>query len=219
MKLIAFILMVSISLPGFGQEEDEGFYEELSEERLKNSHEANKINEVRHDIEEKTYSVAEELQKIGRQQLDYAALFDDKVQAILQQGLKESKIRKQSPEFIRAMIRGKVKGGPLEKVFTQFPLLLEICVDVMRDDHALPGLIRLFSRKKDLENYAMIWFVLLIAGYFLKKKIIPKELPFLRRFVSSLIFSCCMTGISLVIFYNMFKDEVGPTVNVILKHF
>lgn len=219
MRFILFIMMALISLPGLCQEEDEAFLEEISEERLKKVEKANELNRAREDIQKKTFDMAHELQKIGKDKLDYAALFDDKVQAILQQALKESAIRNQSPEFIRAMIMGKVKGKPMEKVFTQFPKLLDIIVDIMRDREALPGLIRLFSKKEDLKNYAIFWVCLVIVGYFIRKKFIPQEIPFFRRMTMRILFSLFMTTVSLSVFYTMFKPEVGPAVSVVARHF
>lgn len=160
----------------------------------------------------------EELKKLGHSQLNAAALLDEKVVAYLQQTLKEGGMSKVPPEQVRKMLQEKMKGHFMESVVQQFPKLLDIFVDVLRDKDAMPGLLNIFKRKDDLKTYGYLWLAIFVFGMWFKGRIIKPKWPFLRRFKYSSIVSLVLTSSTIYLFYSMFNQELSPTLAIVGKH-
>ncbi len=160
----------------------------------------------------------DEIKKLGHEQIDAAAMMDDKVLAILQDVLKQGTMGKIPEIEVKNMIKEKTKGTFAERVFKRFPSLLNISTDVLRDKDALSGMIGVMRRKQDLKTYGIIWLVILISGLFIKKKLVKPKWPFWKRFRTKLVINTCLSALSFYIFYSYFSEELQPTINIVAKH-
>jgi hypothetical protein len=121
-------------------------------------------------------------------------------------------------EEVKKVLRAKVAGKPMAKIFRLFPPSLEMAVDLVRDDKAILGLLRMAKREKEIMNFTGIWVVLVISFWMLKKRIAPKTVSFRRRFVFKTALTILGSMISFSIFYIMFGDDLDPTLSIIFRH-
>lgn len=159
-----------------------------------------------------------EIQALGHNQLNAAALMDDKVVAILQKMIQEGHMGRISHDALKAQFAEKAKGTFWEKVITKFPALLEIAVEVIRSKEALGGLLGIMARKDDLKTYFYMWLAIFVFGAYFKHRVIKPKWPFLKRMAFSLTISLVLTTASLSIFYNFFSEELSPTISIVAKH-
>lgn len=166
-----------------------------------------------------TLDLSDELKKLGHNQVNLGALMDEKVIPLFTKYLKESKISELSRDLTRSMVLETFKDRPIGKVFVKCPKCLEIFVDIIRDREAMPSLLQIFGRQKDLRNYGFFWFGGIVFLFFFKRMIFPKKWPFYKRWPVSLLINILFTILSFGIFYYLFREELGPTLRVVLGHF
>lgn len=160
----------------------------------------------------------EEIRQLGFEQITAASLMDEKVLAILQRILKEHPFSSLSPDEVKALILERSKGSVVADVLKRFPKLLDLAVDLIRDEKAIPGLLGIFSRKNDLKSYGYIWLVIFIFGLFIKSRVIKPKWAFKKRFLYGLAFSLLLSSFSLYIFYSLFSEELSPTLSLVAKN-
>lgn len=197
--------------------EDEMLVEEAQFERQK---QLDSIQAVQNNTEPLTQpkNPLEEIKKLGHEQIDAAAMMDDKVLAILQDVLKQGTMGKLPEADVKNMIKEKVKGSFLERVFIRFPSLLSISSDILRDKDALSGMIGIMRRKQDLKTYGFIWLAIFICGLLTKRKLVKPKWRFWKRFRWKFTINTCFSALSFYIFYSYFSLEIQPTLNIFAKH-
>lgn len=218
MKFLLALVFVFIALPGFAQEDDEKLLKELERDRKTQTESAVQLDQGRQEIIEKTYNIAEELQKIGHDSLSAAALMDERVVEIVQKGLKQNHLNEMDHKEIKEFLRERAQGGVAERVFNLFPRTLNIAAGIMGDKDALPALLGMLRRQEDLKRYAIITVCLFVIGFVLKKFFIKKKWGVIKRFFYSACISLSMMVISTRYFYYLFKYELTPTIRVVQKH-
>jgi hypothetical protein len=241
LKLLPLIFF--LSLPGFAQEGkviiretpvtetevdeqpmaiDEIDAMELAELEKKKAEQMKKMQMVERSAEiiakPITDNPAMQLLELTKGQITAASLMDDRVQAALSRIFSEGYMKSGSREQTMQMLRDKVKGSFGEKLFNMFPSLLEISTDVLRDTMAMPGLLKILKRKKDLKTFGYIWLVIFIFGIFIKGRIVKPKWSFLKRRLVSMLISLPMTVVSVWLFYSFFGEEIQPTLTIIAKH-
>ena len=213
MKLFLVLIFCLLSLPGFGQEDDDATIETIETERRSQAEAAVKINEVSEELKKEISQIPTELKNLGHKTVNAKTLFDEKAVKLLKKTLENNPLVHSSPEEVRKLILDKYKGKPVGKFLADSPRILELFVDILRDKKALPSLIGVFSKKEDLKLYMYIWIGILIGTWLFKKYVVKK-----KSFLKTIMISLLTSAISLLIFYSMFFDELSPTVEIIARH-
>ncbi|MFP5384708.1 MAG: hypothetical protein ACLGHN_01425 [Bacteriovoracia bacterium] len=218
MKIFLSFFFLLLTLPGFCQEEDEKFLEELEAERRKQTEVAVEINKVHEGLKEKVFNFPEEMRKLGHEELNMAALADDKVLDLFQKALKENQLRSLPREKVVEHILNKSAGTPAYSLFKKNPKFLNIAVDFLRDEKALPAAIIMLKRRDDLKLYFAIWIGLMILSWLFKKAFFNPNWGKFRSMVMGLFVTIIFSGISLGTFYKMFYEELSPMMAIILRN-
>lgn len=156
-----------------------------------------------------------ELHALGYKEITINSLFDKKVIAVLKKALKQSNLKTLPREDVKKIVGESLKGNPLGKVFQKFPQGLEVFVDVIRDEHALPGLLDIFAERKKLQYFGYGWMIMFFLSLWFKGSIIDKYKPFYVRIPQSILYSLTFTGIVMTAYYFLFKDQLDPTIQVV----
>jgi hypothetical protein len=199
-------------------EEDEAI-RELNATREAQLKKANLIQSATKPLEKPMGSPFEDIKALGHQQLNAAALMDEKVLAIFQKLFTDGHFSKVPRAETLKFLSEKVKGSFWEKVFIWFPVLKEIAVEVIRDPKAMPGLMQILVRKDDLKTYGYIWLAIFVFGIFIKGRIVKPKWPFLKRRLVSLTISIPLTLMTFGVFYNIFSVEIDPLLGIIAERF
>ena len=202
MKLIlSLIVLLFISLPGFGQEESD-LTDEVQKEKARHSEEINSLI----PLKRKPFQ-------------SQPGLLDEKVVRELLVVFKDNPLSKVSPEEIKAMVLEKAAGQPpVQKFLSTHPRLMNCIVDLLRDEKAMHSALQLFLKKDQLKLYGMIWIFLFIIQWLFKKIFFNKNWGLFKRFVLNLLVAIVFTVTSLSVFYRLFRPELSPTVGIIKKH-
>ncbi len=240
MRLLPYLLLLLISLSVFGQgsveiyqvpqtdseakageapvvdpDSDEAMLNELEQQRKDR---AKKFEEIGAIVPDEVFDPVAELKKLGHENISPEIFLDEKVIPIFTRVFKENHLKNQPRDLVRETVLQKFQGHPLEKFFKRFPKVLEIFVDLLRDPDAFPSMLQILKRKNDLKRYGYIILAMMIALFFLKRKFIPKTIPFYKRIPLSLLVSLIFMIFSMGFFYYTFQAEAGPTVKVITSH-
>jgi hypothetical protein len=219
-KSLFLIFFCLLSLPGFGQEADDDLINEVHSDRKKQTELATKLDEASGKIKETFYNAPEELKKLGHETVTAASLMDEKVVRVLQKMTEQNPLKYQHPDQVRMLILEKSKGKPFEQILRDHPKVLDTTVDFVRDEKALPSLVGLLLKRDALKIYFYIWVGLIILSWGIKKFWIRKKKRWskLKRFSLSLMVSLSTTAVSFYIFYNMFTEELTPSIRIISSH-
>lgn len=218
MKLIVGIFFCLLSLPGFGQEDDDQLLEKLEADRRKQTETAVKLNQVSEKVQTSVLSAPEQLKKLGYETVTPGAFLDKNVVKLVQKMMADSTLKNASHQEVRNLVLDKAKGKPIEKFLSESPRVMNLIVDILRDPKALSSLVGLFLRRDDLKMYFFIWLGLMISAWAIKKYLFSKSWSGGKRFMMGLLVSLSATAISLSAFYNIFHAELSPTAEIVVKH-
>lgn len=226
MKLLLLIILgFGFISPGFAQDEDEAVAEELEAEQRKQFKQIQKLNEQADLLKEGSAGIADQAEflkkqtaNLGEKALTLDDMMSDEFYKMLEEKLKNNPLRQMDKALLREMIIAKTSDHPAGKIFTAVPMTLEIAVDFLQDEKAIMGLLKLVKKKERLKVYGFIWLFLLLSFWWMKKNLIPQDLPFFQRFFQRTLLSLTGTIISTMTFYFMFKQEIQPTWMIIKNH-
>lgn len=131
--------------------------------------------------------------------------------------LKENPFSKMDRKEVKSMIELKTNGLPVAKLFEKHPKLLEILVDWIRDEKALPKIMGIVNKPDEVKTYGFIVTGIFILSFLLNlanskgglgKRILKKMGIFIGAFI-----------INISAFFFLFKAEVKPTLDIIFKYY
>ena len=216
MKLFLILSFLLLSLPGFSQGDDDKMIQDIEKYHQKKS---TQVNEIKAKLQQKPRDFVKELEKMGYSTIDAAALMDERVIKLLKEAINEMKIENVPPEFHKAVVMGKVKGTPWETIFEKNPKLLSISAGILADKRALLGMFGILERKSDIKLFGIICLFILVASWVLKKIMIDKSWNRLHRYSLTLFISVLSLTVSMAVFYQLFKEELTPSIQIVRKHF
>lgn len=214
-----FLILLILSLPGLAQEEDEILYESPPVENINIPAPSEEGAEIVQP-EQPAFNPQKELKDLGYEHIDARTLTDPRVVAIVKRMFKESGLHKAPPEDVRELILEQTKGGHLHNFLKNHPKILNTFVEILRSEEALPSAVGLFTRKQDLKTYFFIWLFLIIVGFIIKRFYFKKQKKWSKFKIAMMSFflSSTITFVSLTIFYNMFYEELSPSVKILVYH-
>lgn len=136
---------------------------------------------------------------------------------VVQEFLKENPFSKMPREEIKSMITVKMNGLPVEKLIKKHPKLLDLFVDWIRDESALPKLFGIVNKPDKVKTYGIIVIVIFILSFALnlansKGSLIKRIFKKMGVFAGAFL-------INVGSFVFLFKDELNPTFKVILRYY
>lgn len=126
---------------------------------------------------------------------------------------KQNPLRHMSALEVEKLIRERTQGNMIGDYLAESPRAMYFMVNFMRDEFAIPDLMGIFQKEKELKMYSyfvignLIFFFLL--GWYYDKK---SDSGFLRTILRKIFLALLSTSISIAVFYMIFHKEVRPTV-------
>lgn len=215
---IALLILCFLSLPGFAQEDDEKLLETLEAERRNQAEAHARLNDTHEKIKSQFTDLPAELNKLGYETLNTAALLDEKVIKLVRSALKEHPLRNSSPEEVKASILKEAEGSFAHGYLKDSPKLMGALVDVLRDEKALPSAMGIFLRKDDLKIYFFIWIGFMILAWLFKKIVFQKNWSKHKTKILGIFVSLSFSLLSVTTFYHMFHAELSPAAKILFNH-
>jgi hypothetical protein len=135
----------------------------------------------------------------------------------IDQFLKENPFSKMERQEVKSMIELKTNGLPVATLFKNHPKILDIFVDWIRDDKALPKIIGIVNKPDEVKVYGFIVMGIFILSFILNlanskgglgKRILKKLMIFVGAF-----------AINIGTFFFLFKEEMKPTLDIIFRYY
>ncbi|WP_419168545.1 hypothetical protein [Halobacteriovorax sp.] len=118
---------------------------------------------------------------------------------------------------IAQMIHSSLEGKPMAGFLINSERLTSFLIGMVKDEKALLYLFELTQDKKVMKLAFFTIIGLIIINFFLRRKIIKKDDFILTRFVKGLLFFVISTGLKVGILYFLYKDYLGPTVDIFVE--
>lgn len=203
MRFALVLLFIFFSHFAFGQNGEENFSDEeiITDEEIAEVVPPNPLQKI---------------SDLGYKDLDFNALQDERVVVILQDIFKDSPLSKISPQEVRELILTQSKGKFFHGYLEKSPKLMKTLVEILQDKEALPAMLGLLLKKKEIEIFFYVWIGLVggtwaIKRFWVKKK---KKWSKSKKFFVSMLISFASSAISLGTFYYLFYEEVSPVTKI-----
>lgn len=197
--------------------EDDAGVGDLEKQRNVQIQNALKLDESRKQLVEQTSEAVEGIEEASVNTIKDLGKLDDKAIDLLLQNIKTADISSRSAPLVRQQLLEQSQGKPLGRMFAQFPITLDIMVDLIRDKKALPGLVGLLKRKNDLKNYGFLVLFVAIISWIIRRFVFPINWSGGKRFTMGLLLSLAGMALTFGVFYVSFNEEIAPTVSIVLK--
>jgi hypothetical protein len=132
--------------------------------------------------------------------------------------VKENPLAHLSKDQIRTFIIERAKETPWEKIFSDYPKLLDFVVEWFSDKKALPSIINIMARKNKLTNYTVSFFVILIFSMILNI-LLTKKGSILKHLAIKFMVTIFTMLAQLGAFYFIFQEELSPTIEIATRIF
>jgi hypothetical protein len=216
--IIFFACVISLSVPLGAQEEDEQLLNQLEEERKKTTASAVQMNDMTQNLKQQIVTIPEQLKNLGGNNLNAGSIMDEKFVQTLKTTLRQSPLKNLPKDEVRNLVLEKIQNEKFKNFVVNHPKILNTWIEILQDENALSSAVGIFLRKSDLKYYGVICLTLLIFSWLFKKIFFKKKWSFGYRLLMSFLVSLSVSVISFGVFYNMFYDELSPTVKIILKN-
>lgn len=120
-----------------------------------------------------------------------------------------------SPDEIRSHIGEKTQAGIAGKIFEQFPKLLDLVVNILRDPFAIPQMMDILADRTKLIIFAVINLLILIVSKIVKRAQKKKGLG-LRATLRRWVF---FVGLRIAVLVGFFHIELSPLYHVVIRSF
>lgn len=141
----------------------------------------------------------------------------EQMKKMLFEYMKKNPFASMSETEVEDFIMGNVKDRPAEQFFKKFPKALKALVNWLRDPKAIPAFLNIINKPKLLKNYGIAVLVVFILSFALN--LMNSKGSLLKRIFNKL---CIMLGafaINFGMFYIFFKEEITPTIEVMMRTF
>lgn len=162
----------------------------------------------------------QKIQDLGYKELDFKALQDKEVIKILREMLKDSPLAKMPKEDLKELILSQSKGKFFHSYLERSPKVMKTIVEILQDSEAMPALLGILLKKKELEIFFYLWIGLIISTWVVKRFWLKRKKKWSKgkRFMVSLMISFASGVVSLGAFYYLFNDEVMPVTKIIVTN-
>ena len=205
---LVLILILSISLSAFTQDDSNADLDAQLDQALM---ELQEPGEVLEDVPE----TSEQDPSIGGKD---DGLFDrmlKKMRSRFSQQLKKNPLRFMTAKEVETLILERTQGNIVGDYLKNSPRAMYFIVNFMRDEFALPQMMQILDKEKELKRYSYfvignIIFFFLLGWYYDK----TSNTGLLRTIFRKIFLGLLSTSISFAVFYVMFHKEVQPTVGI-----
>lgn len=131
--------------------------------------------------------------------------------------LQDNPMSKMSHQGLKSFLQQRIKDTKYEKVFSKFPKLLDILVELIRDNDALPSLMSMLDEQEKMLTYSYIVIGVIIFSIILNIFMFANAGIF-KRILFKIFMTVSVPLLNLIIFYLMFKKHLDPTISIIKKY-
>lgn len=120
-----------------------------------------------------------------------------------------------SESEVREILLERTNKSRLHQWLKENPRAFDLLVDIVKDKESLPALVSIINKPNKIKKYAIGAIFLLLVTFLLNLK--STDAGFLKRLMLKLAVTFGSLGANVLLFYYLFKEELTPTLNVILR--
>lgn len=160
---------------------------------------------------------AKEEQKPALKESFVSGMMTGVMKQAVNQFLKENPFSKMDRQEVKSMIEVKTSGLPVSKIFKKNPKLLDMFVDWIRDEKALPKVIGIVNKPDEVKTYSIIVIVIFIISFMLN--VMNSEGNLFKRILKKMAIFSGAFIINIGAFLFIFQDELKPSLDIVFKYY
>jgi hypothetical protein len=136
---------------------------------------------------------------------------------LMKQLLESNPFSRFSRDEVKKVIQEQIPHPAFKEIIADYPVLLEIITDLLRDDEALISLVKITLKRDQLKKYGMFFVGLFIINMILNL-FLDKNRSILQKIVRRLATNALIFCINMGYFYFLFKEELTPAIEIVKGH-
>lgn len=128
-------------------------------------------------------------------------------------------LKKMSSEDMKSMVLEQARGLKYYNLLVQYPKFLSVVIELIRDDRAVPQMVKVIEDKDRLKKFAAVMLCSILLGFVVARVISTKDRNLVKIFSLFIFRVILMMSVRIGIIYYFFSDELGPAFNVVTKVF
>lgn len=117
----------------------------------------------------------------------------------------------------KSLVLARLQGLPFGKILEDNPKLLDMFVDILRDNKALPNLLGLVNKPDKVKKFGFIALGVFIVVFLLN--LLNSKGNIFRRILRKLAIGLLAFAFNTGAFYFIFREELTPLLNIVFKHY
>lgn len=130
-----------------------------------------------------------------------------------------SPLKSLSDKELENLLREKIKESGAQKLYDLEPRIYPFTVKIIKDNEALPALIRISEDIVRLTKLVWLIIATFVVGYFFKRITSNKGQPFITALCFGFIRLTLMMGLRIFIVWWIFSNELRPAVRIFKEVF
>lgn len=136
---------------------------------------------------------------------------------VLKKLLKANPMSNMSHDQLKQVMENRFEGTKYGAIIKKHPKILDVMVEMIRDERALPEMVSIMDKHDQLLTYTYIFMGMFILATLLSVFMFQNSGVF-KRILFKIFLTVSLPLINLVIFYFMFKKNLDPTVDIIKRY-
>jgi hypothetical protein len=144
-------------------------------------------------------------------------IMNDQMKDAAAKMMQSNPFKMMSNEDVKSMILGRFKPeSPIGKFFNNNPNAVDGTVAWIKDEHAIPSFISIINKPEKMKYFGYSVLAVFLIAFFLNLK--NGKNGILKRILFKIVMMASTAVINLGVFYYLFKEELQPSINVIIKY-
>ncbi|MBC76184.1 MAG: hypothetical protein CME64_09230 [Halobacteriovoraceae bacterium] len=219
--LLTLFLGLIFTPPAYSQEDDEAYRERILREYSKKPA-PQETTEVDRVIEEDNYEeerpeIIEPVAPVKIEDSFISKIMNNASKKFIGRFLKQNPFSNMSKSELQSLVLSRLEGQPFGDFLKEKPKFLDMFIDILRDRRALPSLLSLVNKPEKVKKYGMILIGVFVSVFFLN--LFNSKGNIFRRILVKMCIGIAAFSANIISFYVIFKDELTPTLDIVLKYY
>lgn len=137
--------------------------------------------------------------------------------SVVKKLLKANPMSNMSHDQLKQVMENRFEGTKYGAIIKKHPKILDVMVEMIRDEKALPEIVSIMDKQDQLLTYTYIFMGMFILATLLSVFMFQNSGAF-KRIMFKIFLTVSLPFINLLIFYLMFKKNLDPAVDIFKKY-
>ena len=147
----------------------------------------------------------------------FSGLMDEGAKKVIGEFLAENPFSKVPREELKALLTARLHGLPLGGVMENNPKLLNMSVDLVRDESAIPSFLSIVNKPEKVKTYGYVLIGVFVLVFILN--LMNNKGNIFKRIFAKMLIGLGAFVVNLAAAFIIFREEISPSLDIIFKYY